>query len=144
MKKILLLLVFFFAATANMLANEYIINIETARKFKQEADYKMAVKYYLKALKEKENEKETAQAICYEISDCFFESGDERSALKFVKAAVKNYGATIENLTANAVLKKDFMVSVKAVMVLEYHELHRAYLLKNRQFDQRAYAELMR
>ncbi|WP_313807836.1 hypothetical protein [Flavobacterium sp.] len=139
-----LLLVFMLVFSASIFASDYQQNLETAIQFKKEADYQKAVKYYLKALKEKENEKDLAQSLCFEISDCYLKAGDQKSAFKFIKVAVRNYGATLDDVKSSKILRKDFLARAKGLIDVEYEDLHRAYLLKNYQFDRKEYAELTR
>ena len=145
MKKILLLFVVLFVfAPAKAASSEFEQNYETAIQYKKDADYQKAVKFFLKALKEKEADKDLAQSLCFEISDCFLKAGDEKSALKFVKVAVRNYGATRNDIKSSSVLNEGFVLSVETVMNIEYNELHREYLIKNHQLSKAEYAELMR
>ncbi|MEW5676954.1 hypothetical protein ABGT15_11635 [Flavobacterium enshiense] len=142
MKKLLLFVVIFVLTSANLFANEYVQNYETALKFKKEADYQNAVKYLLKALKDKEDDLETAQILCFEISDCFRNAGDEKNALKFIKVAIRNYGATRDDISASSILNNDFLKNANASIDAEYYDLHRIYLLKSNKFERKEYAKL--
>lgn len=134
----------FVLTSANLFANEYVQNYETALKLKKEANYQDAVKYLLKALKEKEDDLEIAQSLCFEISDCFRNSGDQKNALKFIKVAIKNYGAKREDINASTVLNKDFLKNASASIDEDYYDLHRIYLLKSSEFERREYVKLSR
>ena len=144
MKKLLLFVAILVLTSANLFANEYVQNYEMALKFKKEANYPNAIKYLLKALKEKESDLEIAQALCFEISDCFRNSGDEKSALKFIKVAIRNYGATREDIDSSSLLDKDFLKSANAAIDVDYYDLHRIYLLKSSEFERKEYARLSR
>lgn len=144
MKKLLLFVTLFVLTSANLFANEYVQNYETALKLKKEANYQDAVKYLLKALKEKEDDLEIAQSLCFEISDCFRNSGDQKNALKFIKVAIKNYGAKREDINASTVLNKDFLKNASASIDEDYYDLHRIYLLKSSEFERREYVKLSR
>lgn len=144
MKKLLLFVTLFVLTSANLFANEYVQNYEMALKFKKEANYQDAVKYLLKALKEKEDDLEIAQSLCFEISDCFRNSGDQKNALKFIKVAIKNYGAKREDINASTILNKDFLKDASASIDEDYYDLHRVYLLKSSEFERREYVKLSR
>ncbi|UOK43577.1 MULTISPECIES: hypothetical protein [Flavobacterium] len=139
-----LLLVFMLIFSGSIFANDFQQNFEAAMQFKKEANYQKAAKYFLKALKEKEDEKYLAQSLCFEISDCFLKAGDEKSALKFVKIAVRNYGATLEDIMTTKILRKDFLANVSGLIDVEYQDLRRIYLLKNDKFDKKEYVEMIR
>ncbi|KGO80158.1 hypothetical protein IP98_02282 [Flavobacterium cauense R2A-7] len=143
MKKLLLFVALFLFASTNLFANEYLQNYEMALKYKKEADYPNAIKYLLKALKEKEEDLEVAQNLCFEISECFRSKGDEKSALKFINAAVRNYGATLEDIAASTILNKDFLRTADASIDADFYDLHRIYLLKSKKIERKEYAKLM-
>lgn len=144
MKKLLLFVVMFSLTSASLFANEYPQNYETALKFKKEADYQNAIKYLLKALKDKEEDLATAQSLCFEISDCFHKSGDEKSALKFIKVAIRNYGATRDDIDRSSILNKDFLKTANTSIAMDYYDLHKMYLIKSRSLERSEYAELLR
>ncbi|MGX7667420.1 hypothetical protein [Flavobacterium pedocola] len=144
MKKILLLIVLFVFSTASVSANEYVQNYETALQLKKEANYQEAVKYFLKALKDKEQETETARNICFEIADCFVKDGNEKNAVKFIKVAIRNYGATRSDVESNTVLKKEFLGTAWASVEGDFNDLHRIYLLKTGNSQRKEYADLTR
>lgn len=132
----------FVFSTLQALASDFDINYDTALKFKNEANYQEAVKYFLKALKTKEDNLEVAQALCFEIADCFLKEGNERQAMKFVKVAVRNYGATLNDIEQNKLLKKDFLSNALVLLETDYNDLRRAYLSKTNFSERKKYADL--
>lgn len=144
MKKLLLLVALFLLVSTSLSANEYLENYQTALKYKKEADFSNAIKYFLKALKDKEEDLETAQSLCFEIAECFRSNGSEKSALKFIKVAVRNYGATLNDIAANEILDKNFLKTVSSSIDADFYDLHRIYLLNSNKLERKEYAKLMR
>ncbi|MCG2609918.1 hypothetical protein LZZ90_00180 [Flavobacterium sp. SM15] len=142
MKKILLTTFLLIFSSLQIFANDFNANYDAALKFKKEANYQEAVRYFLKALKTKEDDSEVAQSLCFEIADCFLKQGNERQAVKFLKVAVRNYGATLTDIEQNKVLKKEFLSNAVVLLESDYNELRRTYLLKTNFSERKKYADL--
>lgn len=144
MKKILLLIVLFVFTSANVFANEDIETFNLAVKLKKEANYQEAVKLFIKTLKVQEDDVEVARKICFEIADCFAKDGNEKSAVKFLKVAIRNYGATQEDVQNNQILNKGFIATAWNSIEMDYDNLRRVYTLKIGNEVRKEYAALSR
>lgn len=144
MKKILLLIVMLVFTSANVFANEDMESFNLAVKLKKEANYQEAVKLFIKTLKTQEDNPEVARKICFEIADCFAKEGNEKSAVKFLKVAIRNYGATQEDVQNNEILRKDFIEAAWSTIEMDYANLRRIYTLKIGNVERKEYAALAR
>lgn len=144
MKKNVLLIVLFVFTSVNVFANEDVEIFNLAVKLKKEANYQEAVKFFIKTLKIQEEDIEVARKICFEIADCFAKDGNEKSAVKFLKVAIRNYGATQEDVRNNQILNKDFTAMAWSSIQKDYDNLRRVYTLKIGNEVRKEYAALSR
>jgi tetratricopeptide (TPR) repeat protein len=133
-KKLLLSLVFVFYASG-LFANGYEENYEAAVKYKNEANYVKAVKYFIKALKAEEKNHVVARKTCYAIADCFVKDGKTGSAIKFLKIAISNYGATLSDIQKEESLDGQFVLAAWGIIESEYNDLRRDYVANLNNID---------
>lgn len=114
-------------------ANEYDPGYDQALKFKQEANYSKAVECFINVLKKRKRDHGEAKKICFEIADCYVKAGKEGRALYFMKIAIYDFGATIEDFKQNDILKRDFLAFAWINIAPKYNNLRRDYVsgLKN-------------
>jgi tetratricopeptide (TPR) repeat protein len=92
MKKILCLFIFILSiGFVNAKEKEDFKN--KARELKTNSDYKNAIKFYIKAIK---NTKDTNDLIelYFEVSDCYFQIDNKKMAVRVVKEAIIKFGVT--------------------------------------------------
>lgn len=92
MKKLLYILVLFFTI-GFVNANETEDFRDKAKELKTNHDFKKAIKFYIKAIKNC-NDTDELIGMYFEVSDCYFQLDDKKLAIRVVEEAIVKFGVT--------------------------------------------------
>lgn len=99
MKSLLYIFVLFFTVGFSN-ANESEDFKNKARDLKSNNEFKEAIKFYIKAIKVTEEEKQLA-VLYFEVSDCYFETGNKKMAIRVIEEAIIKFGVTKMDIISN-------------------------------------------
>ena len=99
MKSLSFILVLLFTISFSF-ANETDDFKNKARELKTNYEFKDAIKFYIKAIKLTEEEKQLAE-LYFEVSDCYFQIGNKKMAIRVIEEAIIKFGVTKMDIISN-------------------------------------------
>lgn len=99
MKSSLYILILFFSISFSF-ANETEDFKNKARELKTNNEFKEAIKFYIKAIKRSEDEKQLA-ALYFEVTDCYFQMGNKKMAIRVMEEAIIKFGVKKMDIISN-------------------------------------------
>ena len=132
MKSLSFILVLLFTISFSF-ANETDDFKNKARELKTNYEFKDAIKFYIKAIKLTEEEKQLAE-LYFEVSDCYFQIGNKKMAIRVIEEAIIKFGVTKMDIISN-----DFTCCTTNYFLVDniknYNSLRQKYISKLKDID---------
>ncbi|WP_264559685.1 tetratricopeptide repeat protein [Flavobacterium sp. N2270] len=132
MKSLSFILVLLFTISFSF-ANETDDFKNKARELKTNNEFKDAIKFYIKAIKLTEEEKQLAE-LYFEVSDCYFQIGNKKMAIRVIEEAIIKFGVTKMDIISN-----DFTCCTTNYFLVDniknYNSLRQKYISKLKDID---------
>ncbi|SEP98094.1 tetratricopeptide repeat protein [Flavobacterium urocaniciphilum] len=125
MKKIIYLFVMLFVGQMTFAKDKDLI-LKEARQFALEKNYEAAIKSYKSYVKLAKDE--NLKNVYFEYANCYYNSGNNKKAIKTLKTSIKKYGLTEEDFMYNKIIDPKLSDLAWVEIYDDYFKLRNKYI----------------